>query len=55
MALKYRVVLGMCEIMMDFWLTQARQLTVSQGIHRNIKWYLQVLENLVKITETYSS
>jgi hypothetical protein len=33
-------------MMTDFWLTQARQLSVSQGIHRNIKWYLQVLEEV---------
>ena len=32
--------LGLCEMMMDFWLTQA------QGIHRNIRWYLLVLEKM---------
>lgn len=32
--------------MMDFWFTQAQQLSVSQGIHRNIRWYLQVLEKM---------
>jgi len=33
-------------MMMEFWLTQARQLSVSQGIHRNIKRYLQALEEV---------
>jgi len=33
-------------MMMDFWLTQAGQLSVSQGIHRNVKRYLQVPEEV---------
>jgi len=33
-------------MMMEFWLTQARRLSVSQGIHRNIKRCLQVLEEV---------